>query len=109
MVTRFARLDSELEEVLRVDLFRILQELLTNVARHASANRVNIVLSAKGGFVTLSVSDDGQGFSKSHHGGLGLAGIHERARRHGGDICIDPGPPGARIRARIPAKGQEAR
>ncbi len=109
VVTRFARLDSELEEVLRVDLFRILQELLTNVARHASANRVNIVLSAKGGGVTLTVSDDGHGFSKSHHGGLGLAGIHERARRHGGDICIDPGPPGARIRARIPAKGQEAR
>lgn len=79
------------------------------MARHANASRVKIVLSASRRFVTLTVSDDGQGFSKSMHGGLGLAGIHERARRHGGDISIDPGPPGAQVRARIPAKAREAR
>lgn len=102
VTTRLARLGREPEESLRVDLFRILQELLTNVARHAGATRVAIVLSAGREALTLSVSDDGAGFTRPREGGLGLAGIRERARRHGGLVTVDPGPPGARVRARIP-------
>lgn len=107
VTTRLARLRSEPDESLRVDLFRILQELLTNVARHAGATRVSIVLSAGREALTLSVADDGAGFTRPREGGLGLAGIRERARRHGGLVRVDPGPPGARVRARIPLRGGE--
>ena len=72
-------------------VFRILQEGLTNVARHARANRVNVSLGISTEAVTLDVSDDGRGISEaalSSPKSLGLIGIRERAIACGGALVI---------------------
>lgn len=67
-------------------LFRIIQESLTNVAKHASADRVNITLSVLDGSLTLTVSDNGAGFDPKakNKPSFGLIGIRERAAIMGG-------------------------
>jgi len=72
-------------------VFRILQEVLTNVARHADANRVEILLAESESDLTLEVSDDGKGIANSeidNQGSLGLLGMRERAHDLGGDLQI---------------------
>lgn len=96
---------------LRVDpevathLFRICQELLTNVARHAQASRVEIRLEAAQR-LTLEVSDNGIGIQASSRGekSLGLLGIRERTHRLGGVVTIDSTPEfqGTRVRVTTP-------
>ena len=85
--------------------YRIAQEALTNVTRHAGADHVNVRLIGKNGFLTLLVADDGRGFSADELGeaeGLGLAGMRERAMLAGGrlDIRSDNGK-GTRIRFQV--------
>ena len=61
-------------------LFRIVQESLTNIARHAQATRVKVDLVVQDGRLVLSIQDDGQGFSvKARQAGVGLVGMRERA------------------------------
>lgn len=72
-------------------LFRILQEALTNVLRHAGANRVSVQLRAARGCVTLEVEDDGRGISEKaikESMSLGLIGMRERVAEHGGVFGI---------------------
>ena len=72
-------------------VFRILQEVLTNVARHASAHQVAITLREAENNVTLLVQDDGRGISEAEVGStrsLGLLGMRERAFAFGGEIKI---------------------
>lgn len=76
-------------------LFRIFQELLTNVARHAQASAVEVRLEEEPGFLVLEVRDDGRGFSpqrRDHPLSLGILGMSERATSLGGrfDIVADP-------------------
>lgn len=99
---RFARLAQEPPDPLRTDLFRILQELLTNVARHAAAGRGHVSLRAARGRLVLTVRDNGRGFGAAREGGLGLVGIRERARRHGGEVTIESAGVGAMVRVTIP-------
>ncbi|MGL4651331.1 MAG: ATP-binding protein, partial [Caldilineaceae bacterium] len=76
--------------------FRILQESLTNVARHAQATAVNVRLAMDESGLTLQVQDNGRGLTSSDDGrprSLGLLGMHERAVEFGGSVEID-GPPG---------------
>jgi PAS domain S-box-containing protein len=78
------------------DLFRILQEALTNVAQHADARSVHVVLRSGPAEVTLEVRDDGRGISEveiSSPGALGLVGMRERALVWGGKVDI-AGRPG---------------
>ena len=86
--------------------YRVAQEALTNVARHADARQVAVDLAACNGTVELSVRDDGQGFrpSAAERGlGLGLDGMRERARLVGGDLEIDSRPGGGTaVTLRIP-------
>jgi signal transduction histidine kinase len=83
-------------------LFRIAQEALTNVARHADAHRVRVSLTIRGGDLALEVSDDGRGLAPGR-GRLGLLGMRERALALGGDVAI-VGPPGRGtvVTARLP-------
>jgi PAS domain S-box-containing protein len=84
-------------------VFRIFQELLTNIARHACARRVRVTVIASDGELTLEVSDDGRGISEhdvSNSRSLGLIGIRERALMFGGDFTIT-GEPGVGTRARL--------
>lgn len=99
---RFAQLAREPADSLRTDIFRILQELLTNVGRHSGAARVQVSLLASSKFLTLTVRDDGHGPGADSAGGLGLLGISERARRHAGEVEIVPAPRGMLVRVRFP-------
>lgn len=87
-------------------LFRILQESLTNIARHAAASTVVVTLTDESGAVTLTVQDDGRGITPAQASDLhsiGLIGMGERAQVFGGEIRI-AGTPGAgtSVTVRIP-------
>ena len=76
-------------------VFRILQEALTNVARHACARSVTITLKQRDGVLELAVHDDGIGFdqrSLRERKTFGLLGMHERAIVFGGSLRIDSAP-----------------
>ncbi len=73
-------------------MFRIAQESLTNVARHACASRVQITLRRAGGMLHLQVRDNGCGFDAAQSrtpNRFGLLGMRERARSMGGRLTID--------------------
>ena len=82
--------DLQLERDLATNVFRIFQEALTNVARHAEAKQVDVVISLDHGRLRLEVADDGIGLPVVGPRGttLGLLGMRERARRLGGDCTI---------------------
>jgi len=87
-------------------LYRIVQEALANVLRHARARRARVRLARSGSHVIATVEDDGVGFDPARafaEGGLGLFGMRERAAYIGGQVEIDSRPgQGTRITARIP-------
>ncbi|WP_162001872.1 GAF domain-containing protein [Streptomyces violaceusniger] len=103
-----AELDAEPETTPEAKhaLYRIAQESLHNVAKHAQARNVRLHLLNEPGAVTLTVADDGVGFDckGSFPGHLGLLSMRERAREVGGTLNVDSRPgQGSRIRARVPA------
>jgi PAS domain S-box-containing protein len=80
-----------LSETIATASYRITQEALTNVARHAGAGRVDVILRFQNGMLTLIVSDNGKGFNMSELGesqGLGVAGMRERAGLAGGLLQV---------------------
>lgn len=106
---RINELGRDIGDALAIDVFRILQELLTNVSRHAGATRVDIVLRSSRGKVCLHVCDNGCGFSVAAADagpGFGLAGMRERVRRHGGKMDIVSGGRGTRVTVRFPLGGR---
>jgi signal transduction histidine kinase len=82
-----ARLPGEVETA----LYRIVQEALTNVAKHAEATRVSVVVTRRGNVVTAVIEDDGQGFGAGGGSGegLGLVGMKERVGLLGGRLAIE--------------------
>ena len=87
-------------------LFRIAQEALVNVARHAGARRASVVLERGPGRVRLTVEDDGQGFdprTPPAGRGIGLVGMRERAAWLGGTFELESAPGrGTRVRVAVP-------
>ncbi len=91
-------------------LFRIVQESMTNIVRHAQASLVNVQLTRQEGWVLLQVSDNGRGFepqmlqsSHPHGQGLGLRGMQERAVILGGEFQLETAPgKGTTIKVRVP-------
>lgn len=86
-------LDTQLSPNVAIVLYRIIQEALTNVRRHARATRVRVQISRRGGWVRCLVSDNGVGFDpaatvNSNQPGLGLLGIRERLNALGGKLRI---------------------
>ncbi|MCV4753899.1 ATP-binding protein, partial [Escherichia coli] len=73
-----------------IALYRIFQEALTNVARHAQAARVRAALTTEGDMITLSLEDDGLGFDPAAQGrnALGLLSMSERAREIGAEFSL---------------------
>jgi signal transduction histidine kinase len=86
-----------LPEAVETALYRIAQEALTNVAKHAHASRVEIALAREPARVRLRVTDDGQGFDpaapyRTAGGQFGLSGMAERAALLGGDLTVQSRP-----------------
>lgn len=81
--------DGRLADETETHLFRIVQEALTNVARHSGATRVNIELARTGDRVHLRVKDNGHGFTPNGSAGLGLVGMRARAQSVGGELKIN--------------------
>ena len=73
-------------------VFRIVQEALHNIQKHANANAVEITVRASDSWLSVTVQDDGRGFQQGRNHGLGLTGMHERAESLGGSVKITSGP-----------------
>jgi PAS domain S-box-containing protein len=96
----------EVPRIAATAVFRVFQETLTNVARHAAASRVRIDLRAEGEQVVLVVEDNGKGISPealASPKSLGLLGMKERAAVLGGEFVAEPAPErGTRVTFRLP-------
>jgi two-component system, chemotaxis family, sensor kinase Cph1 len=92
-------------------LYRVLQEALTNVVRHAGASRVGVVLGAEDRLVTMIIDDDGRGFNTGDAGldtapakRLGLLGIRERLALVNGSLEVESTPgSGTTLFIRVPS------
>lgn len=96
-----------LPEAQELGVFRILQECLTNIAKHAHASRVNVEVRFGTEEIALEIVDDGAGFDpqktpKNHYG---LINMRERAKKAGGEVSIDSSP-GKGTRVRLTVKPQ---
>jgi PAS domain S-box-containing protein len=98
--------DDKLDRATSTAVFRIFQEALTNVSRHAKASSVTVRLERVDDELRLEVVDDGRGITleeASDPSSLGLLGIRERARRLGGHVEVGPASPrGTRVALGIP-------
>lgn len=103
---RFGRLRAEPAEQLSTDLFRIFQELLTNVTKHSGAMSVRVSISSTAQGIRLRVTDNGCGFRQEQEpAGFGLAGIQERTARHGGTVSVATGSGGTVVIINVPQVG----
>jgi two-component system sensor histidine kinase UhpB len=103
---RFSPQLPPLSEEAELAVYRVAQESLTNVARHADATQVELALEAGAASVVLSVSDDGRGMSEAaaSNGHGGLRGMRERALLVGGALAVKPGRGGGvEVRLEVPA------
>ncbi len=94
----------ELPDIVAVSLYRLVQEALTNVARHADAATAVVTLEQTGSLLTLAVCDDGRGFDTATQNGqgIGLIGMRERVLALGGEIQIHSQPDrGTEIRVTV--------
>jgi len=106
------RLDPELEST----IYRVVQEALTNVSRHAQATHALVSVSERDGIVRASVTDDGRGLPNSERlgprgdgleGGFGMSGMRERAELVGGELELVPAPGGGTVmRLSVPLEGR---
>lgn len=95
---------------IKTTLFRVAQEALTNIERHANASEVSIVMQRKVDGVRMTVSDNGQGFNvlkidrkKQYYEGIGLRNMQERLEFHGGSLTIWSAPgEGTIVEAKLP-------
>jgi signal transduction histidine kinase len=103
-----ADLPERLPPSVETAVYRITQEALTNVARHAHAGHVRVTLRAAAGEMRLEVDDDGVGIAAHPPGqGIGLTGIGERVRALGGTVDIRSGQ-GTQLRVNLPVSGAAA-
>jgi len=109
------RLDPELEST----VYRIAQEALTNVSRHAEATSAVVAVSVHGATLTLTVTDDGKGMPGEERlgprgdgleGGFGMSGMRERAELVGGELQFRPAPAGSgtQVILTVPLRGRPA-
>lgn len=92
-----------LSDANKAHLYRLLQEALTNVARHADASQVRVRLRRRGRHLHLLVRDNGLGSPQPPRPGIGLRSMGERARSLGGELCIRTRPgAGLALSVRVP-------
>ncbi len=108
------RLDPELEST----IYRIVQEALTNVSRHAEASSAVVSVTERAGVIHASITDDGRGLPGAERlgprgdgleGGFGMSGMRERAELVGGELEFGPAPGGGTtVRLSVPLAGRPA-
>jgi signal transduction histidine kinase len=106
------RLDAELEST----IYRVVQEALTNVSRHAEATRADVTVRELDGAIVVEVTDDGRGMPDASRlgprgdgleGGFGMSGMRERAELVGGELQFLPAPgKGTTVRLSVPLAGR---
>jgi two-component system sensor histidine kinase UhpB len=102
--------DGRLPPQVELVLYRVVQEALTNAAKHAGAHTLRVELRRRVDEAVAVVEDDGQGFNvddmmRSRERGLGLFGMQERLALVGGQLVIDSAPGGGtRVHARVPIR-----
>jgi len=109
-VTYSSNAERRLDEEQETHLFRIAQEALTNIARHAEATKATVELDTRGGAVALRIFDNGRGLaqSASKELSLGMVGMRARARRVGGDFkAANRNSGGLEIEVLAPARYRE--
>jgi PAS domain S-box-containing protein len=99
--------DKEPPQQVSLTLYRVAQEALSNVLRHANAKRVNVTITKGYPNIIMIVEDDGKGFTmggdRARGTGLGIVGMRERVESHGGKLRIRSAPgEGTRVRVTIP-------
>ncbi len=86
--------NGRLQDETETHLFRIVQEALTNIARHSGATKVFIHLRRERDEIRLTIQDNGKGLEKPRFGGMGLIGMRARARSSGGEMQLKSTPGG---------------
>ena len=100
---RTSNLSGELPDEHKTCVFRVVQEALNNVCRHANADSVQIELETFDEWGSVTIQDDGRGFRPGQTRGLGLIGMQERVESLGGTLSISSEPgKGTRVEARLP-------
>jgi signal transduction histidine kinase len=85
--------------------YRLVQEALTNAARHAGASNIRIDVTEHDGCVEIAVTDDGRGFDLGEEPkGFGLMGMRERVELAGGQLDIESAPSGTTVHAKLPVQ-----
>jgi signal transduction histidine kinase/methanogenic corrinoid protein MtbC1 len=98
-VDRGTRLDAEVESA----AYRLVQEALSNIVKHAHAGRVRVTARESGTELEIEIADNGCGFDPGHAGGgFGLTGMRERVALAGGRMTINSSPRGTLLRASLP-------
>jgi PAS domain S-box-containing protein len=105
-----ARIDQRLAPALELNLFRIMQEAVNNIEKHARAREVRLRIAFHGGSIVLKIQDDGRGFDskrgrtgKGKWRGIGLTNMRERAEFLGGTCTVESAPKrGTTITVRVP-------
>jgi signal transduction histidine kinase len=85
--------------------YRITQEALTNVVRHAGAHHAHVTLDTSAVALTVTVTDDGRGIDRASPGGVGLASMRQRAQALQGTLRVDSGDHGTIVMAILPLNG----
>lgn len=100
----------DLPAALATSMYRVLQECLTNAARHSGGNRLHVTVQTVKGELVMRVADNGRGITKAQadaSGSLGLLGMRERVRLAGGTLTVDRLPKGGtEVVVRVPLTGE---
>ncbi|MDP1848583.1 MAG: GAF domain-containing sensor histidine kinase [Solirubrobacteraceae bacterium] len=98
-----SRADTGIGSELETTIYRLVQEALTNVAKHAQAEHARVLVRGVDDRISVEVSDDGAGFDpNATTAGFGLAGMRERVQLSGGQLTVTPGEKGTTVRAELP-------
>lgn len=104
---------SRLPRDMELAVFRLVQECLTNIHRHSGSQTASIRMARQNDLLTIDIQDEGKGMSperlaeiQSRGSGVGFLGMRERLRQFHGDMNIESGPTGTRVRVTVPIPAQ---
>jgi signal transduction histidine kinase len=99
------RLPGRLAPELETAVYRVVQEALTNIVKHADAQRAHVRVLVESNHLSADIQDDGRGFdTEISHSGFGLTGMRERVNLVGGELEVSSGAEGTQLTARFPLR-----